>query len=115
MKILVVDDEEILLSALCLMLSQLGYETCSASNGLEAITVLSKTDGIQLMITDRQMPEYDGIELTRYAKARNKTLRVCLLSGRLDEQLIMEAIRAGAEKVLQKPVEFSTLRRELNL
>ena len=68
MKILVVDDEELLLKGIRFNLQNDGYEVITGSNGLEAISA-AKSECPNLIILDVMMPEMDGIEVLHRIKA----------------------------------------------
>ena len=64
-RILVVDDNDLVLKTLNLLVSSLGYKCHAASNGLEAVELL-KTNSFDLVLTDVKMPGMDGIELLQH-------------------------------------------------
>ena len=63
-RIIIVDDEAELMSALCEMLSGQGYETAGFLTGAEALAALKERE-FDLLLTDLMMPGMDGIELIR--------------------------------------------------
>ncbi|MCA9057950.1 MAG: response regulator, partial [Planctomycetaceae bacterium] len=62
-RILVAEDNRILLDVLRFNLVRAGYEVLTAMNGLEALTVLREHQPIDLLITDCQMPGLSGVEV----------------------------------------------------
>ena len=66
-KILIVDDENDVISALQFRLASTGYETLTAANGAEALEILRNNE-IDLVLADFMMPEVNGLELTRLVK-----------------------------------------------
>jgi CheY-like chemotaxis protein len=62
--ILVVDDEPNSLFGICQVLTDEGFHTISAKNGIEALEKL-KTNSVNLIITDEKMPDLNGMELLR--------------------------------------------------
>ncbi len=79
-KILVVDDEAMVLESVQLTLTHLGYGVESASSGLEALDKLSK-DTFDLVVTDRRMPGMTGEQLAAEIKKRCPKMPIVLLTG----------------------------------
>jgi CheY-like chemotaxis protein len=79
-RILVVDDNSTSLDILKLQLEQWKARPILVSSGKEALEVLRQTPGPDLVITDRHMPEMDGIELARTIRLQNQRLPIILLS-----------------------------------
>ncbi|PIP07549.1 MAG: hybrid sensor histidine kinase/response regulator, partial [Syntrophobacteraceae bacterium CG23_combo_of_CG06-09_8_20_14_all_50_8] len=67
-RLVIVDDEAELMTALSEMLAGQGYETAGFTSGTEALKTLKEQD-CDLLLTDLMMPEMDGIELIRTALA----------------------------------------------
>jgi CheY-like chemotaxis protein len=99
--VLVVDDEPSVLEAVAAMLEDLGCEVVSATSGPEALDHLSRSDRIEILITDINMPEMDGHELAYRAQRIRPQLRVLQLSGR-------EPRRHGYP-MIRKPFSFEDL------
>jgi DNA-binding NtrC family response regulator len=83
MKVLVVDDDAMVLLALTSMLEDLGHETVSADGGAEALIKL-KEDGIQLMCTDLRMPHITGEELIGMVRQTHPKLPIIMFSGNFE-------------------------------
>ena len=81
-KVLLVDDEPLMLEVVADMLGDLGCEVMTANNGQEALEKLSAESRIEILITDINMPGMDGYELAETAMLRRSQLKVILLSGR---------------------------------
>ena len=80
---LVVDDSMLIRYTICRFLEGRGFSVESATNGLEALDVLSRTQP-DLIITDMQMPEMSGSELITALKSRPETekIPVIIVTGR---------------------------------
>src|SRR3990167_7710308 len=102
-KILVVEDEEILLTALKEELTQGGYEVEGAVDGVEG---LEKVKSFQpdLVLLDLLMPKMDGMEVLQKLKGDNKTkdVPVVILTNLSDYEKISEALSLGAMDYLVK-------------
>jgi len=111
--ILLVDDEPALLHGIGRYLTGLGHEVTSAANGREAIEALARTTP-DVLITDINMPDMDGIELLNALRARESRLPVIAMSGggHFDKRLLLASARMlGAVFTLEKPFELDELRR----
>ena len=102
--ILVVDDEPQITRVLKTTLSSHGYGTRTASDGDEAIQMMSEWSP-DLLITDLRMPNMDGLELCRHVRATSQ-MPIIVLSVRGEERIKVEALDAGADDYVTKP--FST-------
>jgi two-component system cell cycle response regulator CpdR len=81
-KVLVVDDEPLVLDVTASMLEDFGCEVVTAANAREALEKLSTDQRIEILVTDINMPGMDGYELAERAKRIRKQLKVIVLSGR---------------------------------
>jgi type IV pilus assembly protein PilB len=109
-RILVVDDDEGMLSALSDLLSAENYEVLLARSGAQALTVVYQ-DPPQLILTDLVMPDITGLELLRKLRGDLSTCQIpCLVltgAGEVDSET--QAIDAGADDYITKPVESGRL------
>lgn len=106
--LLVVDDEEIILSVLAEDLNRDDLFVQTASNGEEAMNLLAKNH-YNLIVTDLAMPGVDGIEVLRVAKQLDPTVCVVILTGYGNMTSAIEALRLGADDYLLKPCESEEL------
>ncbi|MCJ7601413.1 MAG: diguanylate cyclase [Desulfobulbaceae bacterium] len=112
-KILVVDDDPLVLEALNLVVESCGYQCLTADNGLEAIEKLQE-DAIDIVVTDVVMPEMDGLQLLAYIKDNYPNTDVIVATGYTDKTGYAEVIRAGALDFIKKPFERDELEAKLN-
>jgi len=84
-----------------------------AEDGLEALEIFKKNK-IHLIISDYKMPNMDGIELCNNIKKINSLVSFVLLTAYNDTTLLIDAINAGVDKFLQKPIEAKKLFTTLN-
>ena len=106
--VLVVDDNDCIRETLTILLSRRGYRCESAANGIEAMQK-AKQSHFDAVITDLQMPEMDGIALTRELRQHFSDLPVLIMTGHPDGSLVESAITAGAREVISKPFSISDL------
>lgn len=103
-KILIVDDSDFSRKHLKNLLNSERIEVShEASNAKEALEIVSQNQ-IDIAIIDVVMPEISGIELTRTLKNKYKDLSVIMMSSLSHENIILDAISAGAQDFLQKPI-----------
>ena len=108
-KILVVDDEKMLLKSIQFRLKKEGYEIITAENGREAINIL-KTEVPDLIISDIMMPFINGLELVKHVKENcSDKIPVILLTTLRQEQNVMKAFELGADEFMTKPFSPSEL------
>ena len=108
-RILLVDDEELILKILSRKLEATGtYQVFTASNGEEALGFL-KTRDVDLVITDIRMPRMDGITLLKEIRNRWPSMPVIIITGygTLDDAI--EALRLGAVNFVKKPFDLTEL------
>ena len=108
-KILVVDDDPIILESLCEFLRLEGYEAVGAPDGERALDFLGR-DRFNLVISDVNMPSSDGFELLRMIKKSFPELVVILITGYGSISRAVEAIKLGAYDYLTKPIIDAELR-----
>ncbi len=110
LRVLIVDDDALALSALEHHLASAGYEVIKAADGAAAMLAL-EADGPPLVITDWQMPEMDGLELCRRIRAHEAIpfAYVIVVSAHTDDHRVVEAFDAGADGYLCKPYKADEL------
>jgi two-component system response regulator FlrC len=107
-RLLVVDDDIQMLSALEAALRRKGHLVETVSNGLEAAARLETTT-FHAVITDLRMPGMDGMELLERIRSSNPSLPVVVLSAFGTVPTAVEAIKAGATDFLVKPFSQDAL------
>ncbi|WP_022834560.1 response regulator transcription factor [Salisaeta longa] len=108
--VLVVDDEEDLLSLLEYNLTQEGFTTLTAENGVEGLEK-ARNAVPDLIVLDIMMPKMDGIEVCRRLRqdAHLRTIPVMMLTARTEEEDQVEGLDVGADIYLSKPVSVSVI------
>ena len=108
--LLLVDDEENILSALKRLLRRDGYQIVTARNGTEGLQRLAEHP-VDVILSDQRMPGMSGVEFLRRAKALYPDTVRMTLSGFTDLQSIIDAVNEGAiYKFLTKPWDDERLR-----
>lgn len=100
--ILVVDDEQVMLSLLEKILSQDGYSVLLAANGRKALAVIEKQH-VDIVISDVNMPELDGFGLLKIVKNEYPEISMIMMTGYGDTYTVKDALLLGADEYLTKP------------
>ena len=107
-KILIVDDDPDIVTILRDRLDSLGYETCTASDGLQGLERIER-DQPDLILLDLEMPLMDGIETTEYLQRKYPEIKILILTMHNEEEIILHLIEKGAHGFLLKDQPIETL------
>jgi diguanylate cyclase (GGDEF)-like protein len=102
LKILIVDDKEMMSSFVVSLLSQHGHQCETAKNGIEALEKIKK-NSFDAAVIDVVMPLMDGITLTKELLRLYPNLPVMIMTGHADDHSAESAIAAGAREFIKKP------------
>jgi DNA-binding NtrC family response regulator len=102
MRVLVVDDEPIVLKSCRLVLEAEGWEMISASSVAEALSILESITP-ELLLVDVKMPVHDGMYLMRQVMEKQPGIPIIVMSGYATSATIKEAEGLGAAVFLPKP------------
>ncbi|KAF0862711.1 response regulator transcription factor [Pseudomonas sp. LD120] len=112
MKVLVVDDQPLIVEELCEFLESSGYRCVPCESSREAVDCFTRDPEISLVLCDLHMPDMDGIEMVQELQRRAGKQRVfeaILLTGQSDKQDVIKALRAGISDYYQKPIDLDEL------
>ncbi|HET6244317.1 MAG: response regulator [Bacteroidetes bacterium] len=110
MKILIVDDDPIILETLSRILTADGFEVITASDGVKAFDLLEEKK-IDMVISDIMMPNMSGLGLLKILKEHYlKRIPVILISSLDKCEIILSALKMGADDFVLKPVNFLELK-----
>lgn len=110
-RILVAEDNRLILETVAHSLSREGYEIIKAVDGKDCLTKLESNE-VDLLITDLYMPNLNGLEvISKLNEDNKKVIPVMVLSAAGAEESVMKAFDLGADDYMVKP--FSLI--ELNL
>ena len=109
MKILVVDDEALLVKGIRFNLQNEGYEVITGSDGLEAVQAV-QTQHPDLVVLDVMMPNMDGVSATRairaLARADAKTIPIIAMTANAFDEDAKACFEAGMNAHLAKPFQM---------
>ena len=108
MKILVVDDEELLVKGIRFNLQNEGYELITGSNGLEAVELV-RQQRPDLVILDVMMPEMDGLTACSHIRSFSD-IPIILLTAKTDDMDKLMGFEHGADDYLTKPFNILELK-----
>jgi two-component system chemotaxis response regulator CheY len=115
LKVLVVDDQNSVRQMTRITLEQIGVRHIhEAENGVKAIDTAS-TQPLDLIISDYNMPEMDGMQLLQAVRGHPAARRVpfILVTGRGDRELVVKAAQAGANNYVVKPFTADILKTKI--
>ena len=111
-RVLVVDDEPAIRQILCRSISAAGFAVSDAVDGADALQKLELSP-VDIVITDIQMPNLDGLQLLKEIRARWAATAVILITGHRADSHSGEIAQAGADDILRKPFHNHEIIRQL--
>jgi PAS domain S-box-containing protein len=115
-RVLVVEDDTMVLRVVCALLKEQGYQVRSFSDGRECLEAVERgVDSASLLITDVIMPHMNGRDLHERLKARLPGLRVLYMSGYADDVIDEAALAGDGAGFIQKPFSVVELREKLRV
>lgn len=112
-KVMVVDDSGTMRKIVIRALNAAGFaDTIEAGDGVEALGVFQKSE-VGLVLTDWNMPNKNGLELTREIRAFGSKVPIFMITTEAEKGRVLEAIQAGVTDYLTKPFTQETLQAKL--
>ena len=114
-KVLIVDDQQVMRSLVRSGLQQLGFtDFQEAPDGEEALRHLLARP-VNLVISDYNMPKLDGLSLLRAIRSHPPLAKIAfiMLTGRADKELVQRAVQFGVNNYLVKPFTVATLQGKI--
>jgi len=117
MKVLIAEDDRASSLLLRGLLEGLGHEVVAVANGADAIEQLTRKDDLQVVISDWIMPVMDGLELCQRIRARERAryVYVLIVTARRGKKRYLEALEAGADDFIFKPLDAEELGARLRV
>lgn len=112
-RILIVDDEALILDMVASYVSHIGFEAMTAKNGREALERL-RNESFTILITDIKMPEIDGFELMKTTRAEFPDIHIIAMTGHGASYTFTDVVESGATDYLNKPFSLDEMRAKLN-
>jgi two-component system chemotaxis response regulator CheY len=114
--ILIVDDSSTMRKIISRSLRQAGLvvdEIFEAGDGIEGLGVIASGKSIQLILSDINMPNMDGLEFVKAVRANGNTTPIVMITTEGGEEIIAEAISSGASDSIKKPFTPDQLQEKL--
>jgi DNA-binding NarL/FixJ family response regulator len=111
-KILVVDDQPLIVEELCQFLESSGYRCVPCESGQQAVQRFIGDEAIGLVLCDFHMPGLDGIQLVQELQrlsGKHRAFEAIMLTGHAGKQDVIKALRAGFADYYQKPFDLNEL------
>lgn len=108
-KILIVDDSSTMRESLNLVLMSAGHSVDQAANGMEGLNSYSKSKDFQLIITDINMPEMNGIDFIANIRKINRDIPIIVLTTETEKEKIDQAKSYKASAWIVKPFKPADL------
>lgn len=106
--ILIIDDENQVRDVINITLTENGYKAYEAENGKKGVELFMNRNP-DIVITDVNMPEMSGIEVTKKIKELKADTDVVIMTGFGTEELVVDALRSGASNYIKKPIDLKEL------
>ncbi len=111
-RVLLVDDEEMILETTGAVLSAMGFEVATARDGAEALALVDGDPaGFDLVLMDLTMPRMDGREAFQALRQRDRAAKVILCSGFTEQDILRTFDGEAPSAFIQKPYQVQELRR----
>ncbi len=115
MNVLVVDDSGVMRKIIARSLGALGVNSIEeAGDGREALEVFGDGSRFDLVITDWNMPEMNGLELSKQIRADGSKVPIMMVTTESEKDSVLKAIQAGVNDYLVKPFDNEMLKLKLN-
>jgi PAS domain S-box-containing protein len=111
--VLIVEDEPELLTLASSLFRSIGYDVLGANNGADAVRILERGEGVDILFTDVVMPHMSGVELARWVGERFPSLKIVLTSGYPVPALAEEHGALDDYAFVQKPYRLAELAKAL--
>lgn len=108
MRILIADDEESIRTLFTLLLGGKGHTVSAASDGVGALALVNAGQ-FDVVVTDHQMPEKNGLDLVRELKAASFPGRIVVISGVLSPAIRKEYEVLKVDAIIAKPLALKEL------
>lgn len=112
-RLLIVDDDPLILELLGIFITSFGYEFEAAGDGQEALQKIEAND-FNIVITDMIMPRMDGMQLLKHIKENHADTGVIVVTGHSGTFSYTDVIKAGASDFISKPFNSDELEAKIN-
>lgn len=115
MRVLLVDDSGVMRTIIARGLRSLFVdEVIEAADGVEALAKFGDGEGFDLVLTDWNMPNMNGLELVQALRGAGHKLPIMMVTTETEKAQVLKAIQAGVNDYLVKPFDQDMLQLKLN-
>ena len=111
-RILIVEDEDLIISTVEALLQKMKINYDTAKNGKEAIEKF-KNEKFDLIITDIFMPVMDGFQLIEEIKKIHSDIPIIVISGYIDNETVRKIKNLGANEYIEKPFSLLDVKKSI--
>jgi DNA-binding NtrC family response regulator len=111
-RVLLVDDEEEYLEIMSERMRARDIEVTTTTSAREALDMIN-TESYDAVIMDFMMPEMNGIDALKVIKEKNPEMQIILLTGHATVEKTVEAMKAGAMDLIEKPADLDSLSEKI--
>ena len=111
-RVLLVDDEEEYLEVMSERMRARDIDVTTSTSAREALDKIA-TESYDAVIMDFMMPEMNGIEALKVIKEKNPEMQIILLTGHATVEKTVEAMKAGAMDLIEKPADLDALSEKI--
>ena len=117
MRALVIDDSRSVRAIIGAMLRENGWDVVEASQGREGLDQLERSNDIELVLVDWNMPVMDGLEFIQTVRAQKiyDPVRIVMVTTEAEHTQVLRAMQAGANEYVMKPFTKEILTAKLSL
>ncbi|WP_122893274.1 response regulator transcription factor [Arcobacter peruensis] len=112
--ILYIEDDEVMSNKLKNILEKIYYKVLVAKNGKEAYSIFLESNNIDLVISDINMPQMNGLEFLEKLRSHDENMPFVFLTGRNESSKMLKAIDLNITNYLLKPIDLDKLLSVLN-
>lgn len=112
LNLLYVEDNKRFLNEVENVFNSMFHKTFTASDGVEALEIL-ENETIDIIITDLNMPNMDGMELIKSIREKDKKISIIILTAHADNDLLLEASNLQIDGYITKPINFTKITKAL--
>ncbi|HPG56657.1 MAG TPA: ATP-binding protein [Candidatus Wallbacteria bacterium] len=113
-KVIILDDNEAIRTALCDIIKSLGHTPVTAKSGAEAFEILKKDDKYDFIFTDYKMPQISGAEVAKYIKANYPHIFVIMVTAFSYDLEEMDVESGVIDAIIGKPFNVVTIENTIN-
>jgi DNA-binding response OmpR family regulator len=112
MKILIAEDESVVLKMMELSLKKIGYEVICCKDGLETMEKV-QLDNPDVIVVDIMLPYFSGLEIAGKLRQNGNTVPIIVISALGQQTVVDEALKLGANDYIAKPFNINVLNAKI--